>query len=145
MPHEYKAIVTRIVDGDTIICDIDLGFSFWFRNQSVRLYGVDTPEIHSKDNEEVIFGHLSRQFVETFCGECDNKIILQTSIEQITASKEKFGRILAIVKNPITNKILNEELVKESLGVKYTGENKDFVKLQHLENRKKLKEFKGEY
>lgn len=145
MPHEYKAVVTRVVDGDTIICDIDLGFYFWFKDQSVRLLGVDTPEIHSKDKEEVAFGHLSRQFVEKFCNECNNKILLQTSIEEITTSKEKFGRILAVIKNPSTGKILNEQLIEENLAVKYSGESKDFIKLLHLENRKKLKEVKGEY
>lgn len=142
MPYEYKAIVTRIVDGDTIICDIDLGFSFWFRNQTVRLLGIDTPEIHSKDNEEAIYGHLSRQFTETFCSNCNNQIVLQTSIEQITASKEKFGRILAVIKNPLSGEVLNDKLVEANLGVKYFGENKDLVKVKHLENRQKLKQIK---
>ena len=50
--HEYKSKVTKIVDGDTIKCDIDLGFDIVLSNQTIRLYGIDTPESRTKDLEE---------------------------------------------------------------------------------------------
>ena len=40
---EYNAIITKIVDGDTVDVDIDLGFEVWLKNQRIRLYGIDTP------------------------------------------------------------------------------------------------------
>ena len=42
MPYEYHAKVTEVVDGDTVVIDIDLGFDVVFINQKVRLLGVDT-------------------------------------------------------------------------------------------------------
>ena len=51
-PFCYKAKVVRVVDGDTMILDIDLGFDVVLRNQSVRLYKVDTPECRTKFKRE---------------------------------------------------------------------------------------------
>ena len=43
--YTYKASVTRVVDGDTVIVDIDLGFGVWLREQSVRLAKINAPEM----------------------------------------------------------------------------------------------------
>ena len=50
--YEYKAVVDRVIDGDTVDVDIDLGFGVWLRKQRVRLVGIDTPESRTKDLEE---------------------------------------------------------------------------------------------
>ena len=42
--HEYKCTVVRIIDGDTVDVDIDLGFGVWMRKERVRMFGIDTPE-----------------------------------------------------------------------------------------------------
>ena len=42
--YEYKCTVVKIIDGDTVDVDIDLGFDVWLKKQRIRLYGVDTPE-----------------------------------------------------------------------------------------------------
>ena len=47
--HEYKVNVLRVVDGDTVYVDIDLGFSTWLKKQRIRLYGIDTPESRTRD------------------------------------------------------------------------------------------------
>ena len=54
--HEYKAKVIKVVDGDTIDVDLDLGFGIWLRNERVRLYGIDTPESRTSDKEEKKYG-----------------------------------------------------------------------------------------
>ena len=41
--YEYKCKVVKVVDGDTVDVDIDLGFGVWLRKQRVRLVGIDTP------------------------------------------------------------------------------------------------------
>jgi micrococcal nuclease len=41
--YEYKALCTRVIDGDSIVCDIDLGFSMVMHGQQIRLAGIDTP------------------------------------------------------------------------------------------------------
>ena len=44
MTHQYVATVVRVVDGDTVILDVDLGFGIWLRKQSFRLLGVNARE-----------------------------------------------------------------------------------------------------
>ena len=50
--YEYKAIVTRVIDGDTIDVDIQLGFDVVLAKQRIRLLGIDTPESRTRDKEE---------------------------------------------------------------------------------------------
>ena len=50
--HEYNCTIRRVVDGDTVDVDIDLGFGIWVHNERVRLYGIDTPESRTRDLEE---------------------------------------------------------------------------------------------
>ena len=49
MNYEYNAKVTKVIDGDTVEVDIDLGFNTILANQSVRLLGIDTPESRTSD------------------------------------------------------------------------------------------------
>ena len=49
---EYKASLVKVVDGDTIDVDLDLGFGVWLKKQRVRLYGINTPESRTRDLEE---------------------------------------------------------------------------------------------
>lgn len=49
--YEYKAQVVRVYDGDTIFADIDLGFGIMMRNEPLRLYRVDTPEVKGEGKE----------------------------------------------------------------------------------------------
>ena len=50
--YEYKCKMVRVVDGDTVDVDIDLGFGVWLRNQRIRMYGIDTPESRTSDDVE---------------------------------------------------------------------------------------------
>ena len=50
--YEYRCKIRRVVDGDTVDVDIDLGFGMWIHNELIRLYGVDTPESRTRDLEE---------------------------------------------------------------------------------------------
>ena len=59
--YRLKALV-KVVDGDTLDLDLDLGFSLVLR-QRVRLCGLDTPEIRSKDPAEKARGQESQAFV----------------------------------------------------------------------------------
>ncbi|RLA03801.1 MAG: hypothetical protein DRQ47_04535, partial [Gammaproteobacteria bacterium] len=96
-PWQYKAIVVRVVDGDTVDVDIDLGFNIWKKNARIRLKGVDTPEKRTRDLLEKQFGNLATGIVEEFCPQ-GSEILLETDL----SDKEKFGRILGniLVANP---------------------------------------------
>jgi micrococcal nuclease len=122
MPYEYHAKVTQVVDGDTIVVDIDLGFNVVLANQSVRLLGVDTPESRTSDKVEKVFGLASKDYTKEFVDNCKKEVIVRTH------------KII----NPESKEVLNNSLVEEGFAVKYLGENKDNVKNLHLQNRKRL-------
>ena len=129
--HEYKAKVTKIVDGDTIKCDIDLGFDLFLSNQTIRLYGIDTPESRTRDLEEKYYGNISKQFLNDYCPK-GSYITLRTHLDK----KGKFGRILGEL---IVNKVnLNEQMVAENLAVEYHGQSKVDIHKEHLFNRQEL-------
>ena len=54
--HEYKVNILKVVDGDTVDVDIDLGFGVWLRNERVRIVGIDCPESRTSDRIEKVFG-----------------------------------------------------------------------------------------
>ena len=140
MPYEYNATVTEVVDGDTIVIDIDLGFDVMFTKQKVRLLGVDTPESRTSDKVEKVFGVASKDFVKKFVAGCKSKVIIRTHISEGTddSGREKFGRLLGEIINPETKEVLNEQLIAKNYAVRYMGENKLAVKDQHMANRKLL-------
>jgi micrococcal nuclease len=135
MPYEYHAKVTNVVDGDTIVVDIDLGFNVVLSNQSVRLLGVDTPESRTSDKIEKVFGLASKDYTKSFVENCKKDVILRTHKSD---DSEKFGRLLGEIINPESKEVLNNSLIEEGFAVKYLGENKDNVKNLHLQNRKRL-------
>ena len=53
--YEYKAKLLKVVDGDTVDVDIDLGFGVWLRNERVRIMGIDTPESRTRNKIEKLF------------------------------------------------------------------------------------------
>ena len=129
--HEYKCKILRVVDGDTVDVDIDLGFGIWMHKERVRLLGIDTPESRTRDIEEKKFGLLSKQFVK------DHYPAGSTAILRTHKDKTgKFGRILGelVWKDTTINKIM----VDESYAVLYNGQSKDAIQKQHLDNRKRL-------
>ena len=61
--YEYNCTIRRVVDGDTVDVDIDLGFGIWVHNERVRLYGIDTPESRTRDLEEKKAGLFAKKVV----------------------------------------------------------------------------------
>ena len=60
----YRAKVIRVVDGDTVDVDIDLGFGIWQKNERVRIMGIDTPESRTRDKIEKKFGLASKAMLK---------------------------------------------------------------------------------
>ena len=54
--YEYKCKIIKVVDGDTVDVDIDLGFGVWMKDERVRIMGIDTPESRTRDLIEKKFG-----------------------------------------------------------------------------------------
>ena len=128
--HEYHCVITRIIDGDTIDVDIDLGFDCWLHKQRIRLHGIDTPESRTRDLEEKKYGLAAKAFVEKF-------IPLGSTALLNTKEKGKYGRYLGDFK--VKNQWLCTELLKHRHAVHYLGQSKALIKQAHLDNRKLLK------
>ena len=128
--HEYPCVITKIIDGDTIDVDVDLGFDCWVHKQRIRLYGIDTPESRTRDLEEKKYGLAAKAFVEKF-------IPLGSTALLNTKEKGKYGRYLGDFK--VKNQWLCTELLKHRHAVKYEGQSKRAIKQAHLDNRKLLK------
>ena len=64
--YEYSCKIVRVVDGDTVDVDIDLGFGVWRHKERIRLHGIDTPESRTRDLEEKKFGLLAKAQVKHF-------------------------------------------------------------------------------
>ena len=47
--YEYRCKIVKVIDGDTVDVDIDLGFGVWLHKERIRLYGIDTPESRTRD------------------------------------------------------------------------------------------------
>lgn len=130
--YEYRAKVNRIIDGDSVVLDIDLGFDTWLNNQSIRLFGVDTPECRTRDLDEKARGLMAKSRVEELLPVGD--IVF---IKTIKDKNEKFGRILGeIINNDDIN--INAILLQENLAAPYLGQSKEEIEAIHLENRQIL-------
>ena len=123
--YEYKCGVTRIVDGDTVDCEIDLGFDIIYKSR-VRLYGIDTPESRTRDLDEKARGKLASKFLHA------DKLVIQTKLDK----KGKFGRVLGVIVADGVD--LNQALIDNHLAVAYTGQSKDDIEAQHLANKEEL-------
>ena len=130
--YEYSCKIIRVVDGDTVDVDIDLGFDTWRRGERIRLYGVDTPECRSRSATEKKAGLLAKGFVMQMLHEGG-------TYKLTTKEKGKFGRYLGTIKIDGESSI-NAALVKERLAVPYYGQSKVRVQEAHKANYKALKE-----
>ena len=89
--YEYKCKIIKVVDGDTVDVDLDLGFGVWLRNERVRIMGIDTPESRTSDKVEKVFGLAAKARLISLLGV---DAILETQVHKGENMKGKFGRIL---------------------------------------------------
>ena len=133
--YEYRARVLKVVDGDTVDVDIDLGFGVWLKDERVRIMGIDTPESRTRDKVEKKFGLAAKARLKELLGPTP---ILKTQVGKGGEDmKGKFGRILGDFLTE-DGKKCGELLIKEGHAVKYTGGAKEDVEKQHMKNRARL-------
>ena len=133
--YEYKCKILRVVDGDTVDVDIDLGFGIVLSNERVRIMGIDTPESRTRDKVEKKFGLASKARLKSLLGKTG---ILKTQINKNGEDmKGKFGRILGdfVAED---GRMVTDILVEEGHAVAYFGGSKDEVQMKHMANREKL-------
>ena len=129
--YTYKCKLIKVVDGDTIDVDIDLGFGVWMRKQRIRLYGIDTPESRTSDPEEKKYGLAAKMFLTKWTNSGD------LTLKTFKDGKGKFGRILGEIWYGEEHNI-NQLLVDSHHAVRYHGQSKEDIAEEHLANRSKL-------
>lgn len=141
--YRYKVDVTRVVDGDTVDVDVDLGFGMTYKKQRVRMVGIDTPESRTRDLEEKFYGKQSKYFLES--------LLEDKEVQLVSHDKGKFGRILGelfiVDSEPLKDGLINNAagnvnkiMVDNYHAVPYYGGNKEETENHHLSNRKALNE-----
>ena len=134
--YEYKCKVRKVVDGDTVDIDIDLGFGIWLNDERVRIIGIDTPESRTSDKVEKIFGLAAKERVKHLLGDSAT-LISKVKGDGNEEMRGKFGRILGDFRTS-QGDLLTSKLMKEGHAVAYSGGNKEAIQVKHLENRQRL-------
>lgn len=129
-PFFYKVKeIARVVDGDTVDCVIDLGFSLDY-NTRVRLQGIDAPESRTRDLEEKHFGNAATQYLQS-CIDNATEIFIKTEL-----GNGKYGRVLGTLYLDGVN--INERMCAEGHAVPYLGQDRSELEDAHMMNREKL-------
>ena len=140
--YEYRCKVVKVIDGDTVDVDIDLGFGIWQMDERVRIMGIDTPESRTRDKVEKAFGLAAKEKLKVLL---KGRPTLKTQINKHGEDMEgKFGRILGdfIVEDGYggyTNgSLVTEIMINEGHAVPYTGGSKEEIQEMHMKNRERL-------
>ena len=132
--YEYRCNIIRVVDGDTVDVDIDLGFGVWLKDERVRIMGIDTPESRTRDKVEKKFGLASKAKLKSLLGKTG---VLKTQVNKNGEDmKGKFGRILGDFQ--VGARMVTDILCEEGYAVPYFGGSKEDVQKMHQKNRELL-------
>jgi len=138
--NEYDVTVIKVVDGDTVDVDIDLGFGVTLRDERVRIMGIDTPESRTRDKVEDLFGEAAKARLKELMAE--GAKLITTENKKGEDMKGKFGRILGDFKveryEGQPAELVTDILVEEGHAVAYFGGSKEEIQLKHMANRQKL-------
>ena len=142
--YEYNCKIVRVVDGDTVDVDIDLGFGVWMHKERIRLHGIDTPESRTRDLEEKKYGLLAKEQIRFFLPEGS----MQTLVT-VRDKAGKFGRILGKFKifdsKNDCETTINDWMIQEHHAAPYFGQSKEEIAQIHLDNRSKVKDIRDDF
>lgn len=134
--YDYKIKnVIKVVDGDTIDVDIDLGMNTIRANERIRLAGIDTPESRTTDKLEKSLGLESKEYLKSKLKEA-KKIVIKTELPDST---EKYGRMLGWLYLDDDTISLNDHMIEDGYAWGYLGDTKvkDFVALAQQREKSK--------
>jgi micrococcal nuclease len=126
-PYIYRIKqITKVVDGDTIDADVDLGFDISL-SKRIRLAAVDTPESRTADANEKKYGLESKEWLKHKLENAKN-ILIKTELPDST---EKYGRIIGHLYINDQETSLNNQMITEGYAWTYDGgtKKKNFAEL----------------
>jgi micrococcal nuclease len=131
-PFLYKCVIQRIVDGDTIDVNIDLGFGIWLYKERVRIAGIDTPEKRTRDKVEKVFGLAATAKAHVLVPE-GSHCIIRTRRDKAG----KYGRTMGdfVLED---GRLYTNIMIETHHAVPYEGQSKDLIEEAHLKNREIL-------
>ena len=132
--NEYDVKVIKVVDGDTVDVDIDLGFGVTLTDERVRIMGIDTPESRTRDKVEDLFGEAAKERLKVLMK--DGGKLITTEDRKGEDMKGKFGRILGDFKVDYNGEMkkVTEILTEEGHCVPYFGGSKEETQAAHEVN-----------
>jgi micrococcal nuclease len=133
--NKYNVRLVKVVDGDTVDVDIDLGFGVWLSDERVRIMGIDTPESRTSDKVEKVFGLAAKNRLKHLLEK--DAVLITTEDKSGEDMKGKFGRILGDFE-AADGRLVTQIMIEEGHCVPYFGGSKEEVQAQHMENRKRL-------
>ena len=140
--YEYRCKVLKVVDGDTVDVDIDLGFGIVLTDERVRLMGIDTPESRTSDKVEDLFGEAAKARLKQMIDGKEGPILKTQINKDGEDMKGKFGRILgdfSVYHAPTDSwRMATEILIEEGHAVPYMGGSKEDTQAAHEVNRQRL-------
>jgi len=136
--NEYDVVVVKVIDGDTVDVDIDLGFGVTLRDERVRIMGIDTPESRTRDKVEDLFGEAAKARLKELMKHGGK--LITTEDRKGEDMKGKFGRILGDFKVDYNGEMKKVTEIMEIEGhcVPYFGGSKDDTQAAHMANRERL-------
>lgn len=138
--NKYDVKVLKVVDGDTVDVDINLGFGIVLTDERVRIMGIDTPESRTSDKVEDLFGEAAKARLKELMK--NGGKLITTEDKHGEDMKGKFGRVLGDFEvydaaNDRWAKV-TDILISEGHAVAYFGGSKEEVQMKHMANRQKL-------
>jgi micrococcal nuclease len=97
MMYEYRAKLVRVIDGDTVVLDVDLGWNVWLRGQHCRLLGIDAPERYTDA------GKRSKEYLDAIIG---TELTIKTDVDKTCSFKRMLVTLFRDGRN------LNDQMVE---------------------------------
>lgn len=115
--YEYGIKINRVIDGDTVVADVDLGFGVWLKDKHIRLYGVNTPEKNTPEGVDAL------KFTQSLLSHDTAMYVLHV----LEHKADKYGRLLGNVYMTVgvTTKGLTQEIIANGHGKPYFGGKKN--------------------
>ena len=89
--YNYNIEIIRVIDGDSLVADVDLGLGVWLRDQYIRLWGIECPPTRTRNDEIKDLGYDSKEYLEGMISQTEGIYSIKSY------GRGKYGRIIATV------------------------------------------------